>query len=505
MISTAIETNETIYLSPHKTMEIVLDAINEIIPYELAVILSKEADDSLKVRFAQGPLATERLKDFQIALKAHPDISKVLNIGKVKLVEETRNPDHHDTYEELIDMPTGHSCMLAPLRINGDTLGLMTLDHRQCDMFTPQRVNIANTLTKLIALALAQTMATDSLLNETERLVYERNSLMGDINSVVKGLIGRSPSWQQVIEKIKLVAPTGSHVMILGETGTGKEQTAKAIHALSKRSGKPFITLNCSALNTNLAESELFGHEKGAFTGAVSTRRGRFELADSGILFLDEIGDLPPEIQPKLLRAIQEGTFERLGGEKTFHSDVRIICATNVNLEERVNQGKFREDLFYRLNVFPITLPPLRQRKEDIYLLSNYFLQILSEKFGSKNLKLSDESLKILQENYWHGNVRELQNTLERAVILSSGSIIKPAHLVFENGNYEKDCGGDKDIAINSLDEEIRKTIKKALKLTNNKIYGEDGAAALLKVKPTTLQSKMKKLNLELAASSKIK
>ncbi len=496
MISNEIEQNEIAYLSPNRTMQIVLDAINEIIPYELAVILSKEADGNLRVRFAQGPLVTEKLKDFQIPLNAHPDINKVLNIGKVKLVEETRNPGHHDTYEEIVYMPTGHSCMLAPLKINGDTLGLMTLDHRQCDMFTPQRVNLANTLTKLIALALAQTMATDTLLYEKEKLVYERNSLIGDINSVVKGLIGKSPAWQQIIEKIKLVAPTESHVMILGETGTGKEQTAKAIHVLSKRSAKPFITLNCSALNLNLAESELFGHEKGAFTGAVSARRGRFELADRGILFLDEIGDLPPEIQPKLLRAIQEGTFERLGGEKTLHSDVRIICATNANLEEKVKQGKFREDLFYRLNVFPITLPPLRQRKEDIYLLSNYFLEILSKKFSYKSLKLSDESLTMLQENSWHGNVRELQNTLERAAILCKGSIIKPEHLIFEKSDYPRDCGDEESLIVNSLDEEIMKIIQKALKLTNKKIYGKDGAAALLKVKPTTLQSKMKKLNL---------
>ncbi len=496
MISTIIEQKESVYLSPQRTMGIVLDAINEIIPYELAVILSKEADNSLKVRFARGPLATDKLKDFQIALRTHPDINEVLNIGKVKLVEETRSPDHHDTYEEVVYMPTGHSCMLAPLRINGDILGLMTLDHRQCDMFTPQRVNLANTLTKLIALALAQSMATDTLLDEKERLVYERNSLIGDINSVVNGLIGKSPAWQQVIEKIKLVAPTESHVMILGETGTGKEQTAKAIHALSKRSEKPFITLNCSALNTNLAESELFGHEKGAFTGAVSTRRGRFELANGGILFLDEIGDLPPEIQPKLLRAIQEGTFERLGGEKTLHSDVRIICATNVNLEEKVKEGRFREDLFYRLNVFPITLPPLRQRREDIYLLADYFLEILSEKFGHRNLKLSDEALKVLQENNWQGNVRELQNTLERAVILSRGGIIKPVHLVFERGNYEKDFHHEMDPSINSLDDEMRKVIKKALQLTNKKIYGKDGAAALLKIKPTTLQSKIKKLKI---------
>ncbi len=494
MISNSLEQSEAVYLSPNRTMGIVLDAINEIIPYELAVILSKETDNSLKVRFAKGPLVTERLKDFQIALKTHPDIDKVLNIGKVKLVEETRNPDHHDTYEGMVDMPTGHSCMLAPLRINGNTLGLMTLDHRQCDMFTPQRVNLANTLTKLIALALAQSMATDSLLIDKERLVYERNSLIGDINSVVKGLIGKSPAWQQVIEKIKLVAPTESHVMILGETGTGKEQTAKAIHALSKRSDKPFITLNCSALNTNLAESELFGHEKGAFTGAVSTRRGRFELANGGILFLDEIGDLPPEIQPKLLRAIQEGTFERLGGEKTLHSDVRIICATNVDLQERVRQGKFREDLFYRLNVFPINLPPLRERKDDIFLLSDYFLKTLSERFGYKELKLSDETLNILRENYWQGNVRELQNTLERAIILSRDGTIKPAHLVFEK-KYQasKDANNS---TVGSLDDEIKNIIRRALQLTNKKIYGKEGAAALLKMKPTTLQSKIKKLKI---------
>jgi transcriptional regulator with GAF, ATPase, and Fis domain len=496
MISTAIEQNEAVYLSPNRTMGIVLDAINEIIPYELAVILSKEADDSLKVRFARGPLATDNLKDFQIELKTHPDISEVMDIGKVKLVEETKNPGHHDTYEGFVYMPTGHSCMLAPLKVNGDTLGLMTLDHRQCDMFTPQRVHIADTLTKLIALALAQSMATDTLLEEKERLLYERNSLIGDINSVVKGLIGKSPAWQQVIEKIKLVAPTESHVMILGETGTGKEQTAKAIHALSKRSEKPFITLNCSALNTNLAESELFGHEKGAFTGAVSMRRGRFELANAGILFLDEIGDLPPEVQPKLLRAIQEGTFEKLGSEKTLRSDVRIICATNVNLEEKVKQGKFREDLFYRLNVFPITLPPLRQRKEDIFLLSDYFLEILTEKFGYSNLKLSGEALKVLQENNWHGNVRELQNTLERAAILSRGGIIKPLHLIFEKSDYEKENRDGKDASVDSLDDEIRKVIKRALMLTNKKIYGKDGAAALLKIKPTTLQSKIKKLKL---------
>ncbi len=497
MISQEVIQSDMIYLSPQKTMEIVLDAINEFIPYEMAVILSKEADDNLKVRYARGPLVTDNLKKFEIPLKNRPDLQEVLNIGKVKLVEETHDEDHHDTYEGVVELPTGHSCMLAPLKVNGETLGLMTLDHSHCDMFTPQRVNIANSLSKLIALALAQAMATDSLLNEKETLIYERNSLIGDISSVVEGLIGKSPAWIQVIEKIKLVAPTESHVMILGETGTGKEQTAKAIHALSKRAAKPFITLNCSALNYNLAESELFGHEKGAFTGAVSARRGRFELADGGILFLDEIGDLPFDIQPKLLRAIQEGTFERLGSEKTIHADVRIICATNVDIETKVKEGKFREDLFYRLNVFPINLPPLRQRKDDIYLLSNYFLQKLSKKFGNKKLVLSNETVKILSENSWNGNVRELQNTLERAVILSQDGIIKPIHIVFEKSQTKKNNCIEDESSIISLEDEIKKIIERVLEITNGKIYGTDGAAALLKVKPTTLQSKMKKLSIK--------
>jgi len=489
--------NELTYLSPQKTMEIVLDALNDIIPYELAVILSKEANDNLKVRYARGQLVRENLKEYEIKIKDRPDIAEVLLDGHVKLVEETNEVGHHDTYENLIDLPMGHSCMLAPLRINDETLGLMTLDHSQCDMFTPQRVNMANSLTKLIALALAQAMVNDSLLNEKETLIYERTALLGDISSMVEGLVGNSMVWMQVIEKIKLVAPTESHVMILGETGTGKEQVAKAIYSLSKRSTKPFITLNCSALNYNLAESELFGHEKGAFTGAVSPRRGRFELADGGILFLDEIGDLPIDIQPKLLRAIQEGTFERLGSEKTLKADVRIICATNVDLETKVKEGKFREDLFYRLNVFPINLPPLRERKEDIYILSNYFLEKLSKKFTDKKLVLSNEAVKLLRENNWFGNVRELQNTLERAAILSKDGTIKTSHLIFEKNSRSNDNCEDKEKTVQSLDEETKKIIKKALDLTNGKIYGNDGAAAILKMKPTTLQSKMKKLKIK--------
>ncbi len=250
------EMKDIIYLSPHKTMEIVLEAIEEIIPYELAVILSKEPDNKLKVRYARGSLVSDTLRQYEISLLQRPDLAEVLQAGKVKLVEETKHANHQDTYEGIIDLPIGHSCMLAPLHVDGAALGLMTLDHTQCDMFTPQRVTIANSLSKLIALALAQAMATDSLMHEKEALLFERTALIEDISTFTEGLVGASPLWLKVIEKIKLVAPTDSNVMIVGETGTGKEQVAKAIHALSKRSTKPFITLNCSALNTNLAESE---------------------------------------------------------------------------------------------------------------------------------------------------------------------------------------------------------------------------------------------------------
>ncbi len=490
-----LELNTISYLTPAVTMDILLDAIQEIVPYELAVILSREGDDKLKVRYAKGPLVTDGIYNFEIDLKKRMDIRDVLISGNVKLVEESNDPHYEDTYKGVIELPLGHSCMLAPLKIHGNILGLMTLDHRQCDMFTPTRVNLTNTLSKLISLALAQSILNDSLLNEKQTLIYERNSLLGDVSSVLEGLIGKSQKWIQVIEKIKLAAPTESYVMILGETGTGKEEVAKAIHALSNRFDKPFITLNCSALNYNLAESELFGHEKGAFTGAVSQRRGRFELADGGTLFLDEIADLPFEIQPKLLRAIQEGTFERLGSEKTIKSDVRIICATNADLLEKVKEGKFREDLYYRLNVFPIKLPPLRERKDDIFLLANFFIEKLGKKLNKSNISLSEEALNKLKNYYWHGNVRELQNTLERAIILCNYGAIKPEHIIFEHEEI-KNNSNEGDNTVDPFDEEVKKIILKALKKSNGKIYGPDGAASILKLKPTTLQSKMKKLGI---------
>lgn len=492
--------DENMLLTPQQTMETVLEAIKEVIPYDLAVIMSKEENDHLKVRYASGPLKNEKLMQFEIELDDRPDISRALELGEVRLVEETEDPDHHDTYDGVLDLPLGHSCMLAPLQLNNRTLGLMTLDHRECDIFTSQRVKIAETLARIVALALAQSLATDKLLDLNEALIYERNKLIGEEDSAFSGMIGRSKKWMQVIERIKLVAPTGSHVMVLGETGTGKELVANSIHRLSQRANAPFIALNCSALNSSLAESELFGHEKGAFTGAVTSRKGRFELANKGTLFLDEIGDLPLEIQPKLLRAIQEGSFERVGGEATIKSDVRIICATHVNLEEKVQEGKFREDLYYRLNVFPVVLPPLRERKEDISLLAARFLERISQKFGGRHFYLSDSAMKLLNDHEWNGNIRELQNTLERAAIMTRTGLIKPEFILFESEYSTKATPAKRyvDEEAGAFDEEVKKVITRALEKCSGKIYGKGGAAELLGLKPTTLQSKMKKLGIEL-------
>lgn len=484
-----------LFLTPSGTMDIVLDAIREVIPYELAVILSRETGNKLKVRHFKGKLSTKKLEDYEINLPERPDLENALSDGNVKLVKEDEHNHHLDTYEGLIELPAGHSCMLAPLSLGGENIGLMTLDHSQCDIFTPQRVAIAGTLSRLISLALAQAVKTDTLLNEKETLIYERNSLLQNAGTITENLVGNSPGWKNVIEKIKLVAPTDSHVMILGETGTGKEQAAKAIHILSKRAERPFIALNCSALNSNLAESELFGHEKGAFTGAYTQRKGRFELADGGILFLDEIGDLPQEIQPKLLRAIQEGAFERVGSEKTIKADVRIICATHINLEEKIKKGEFREDLYYRLNVFPVQLPPLRERKNDIVVLAGHFLKKFETKFQRDEIKISAEALHFLENQEWPGNVRELQNSLERAIIMSRGEILMPEHFISE---YQQrySPAPPAEIILKSYDDEVKKIILRALEKSGGKIYGDDGAAKILDIKPTTLQSKMKKLGI---------
>ena len=302
-------------------------------------------------------------------------------------------------------------------------------------------------------------------------------------------IIGRSDAFQYVFFRVEQVAPQDTTVLLLGETGTGKGVVARAIHSRSSRKDQPMVTVNCSALPANLIESELFGREKGAFTGSSERQIGRFELADNGTLFLDEIGEMPLELQTKLLRVLQDGEFERLGGPKTIKVNVRIIASTNRDLDEAVRKGTFREDLFYRLNVFPITIPALRQRKDDIPLLVDHFVAKFNKKIGRKIETVSKDTLNILQEYDWPGNVRELESIIERAVITSQGSALQILdRLVSSRTAGEREAHDGKALA-----ELERDHILQALERTQWRIEGKNGAAAVLGLNPSTLRGRMRK------------
>jgi formate hydrogenlyase transcriptional activator len=305
-----------------------------------------------------------------------------------------------------------------------------------------------------------------------------------------QGLTSRSPRFLSVIEETAQVAQTSSTVLLLGETGSGKEVLAQAIHDASARKDRPMIKVNCAALPASLIESELFGREKGAFTGALARQAGRFEIADGSTIFLDEVGELPLELQPKLLRVLQEGEFERLGGTKTIRVDARVIAATNRPLAQAVKEGKFREDLFYRLDVFPIEVPPLRERREDIPMLSWTFVKEFSNSMGKPIEEIADESMAALEDYHWPGNIRELRNVIERAMILEHGRTlnIKLGHTTLRPIAVKATAG--------SLDEAERAIILQAVEQCNWRIRGANGAAALLDIKPTTLESRIKKLGL---------
>ena len=310
---------------------------------------------------------------------------------------------------------------------------------------------------------------------------------------IFEDIVGKSPALQKVLEHVAIVAPTDSTVLLYGETGTGKELIARAIHNLSCRRKRMLVRINCAAIPSGLLESELFGHERGAFTGALMQKKGRFELADGGSLFLDEIGDIPLELQPKLLRALQEQEFERLGSAHTIHVNVRMIAATHRNLPEMIREGKFREDLFYRLNVFPVAIPPLRERREDIPLLVNYFVSKLSREMGRQIKTIPPRTMEALTNRAWRGNVRELANFIERAVVLSLGEELKipPGEFMASES--------PESTPISTFEQAERNVIMDALKAASGRVAGRGGAAERLGLKRTTLQNKMQKLSISRA------
>jgi formate hydrogenlyase transcriptional activator len=295
---------------------------------------------------------------------------------------------------------------------------------------------------------------------------------------------------EAVLEQTEQVAPTDSTVLIQGETGTGKELIARAIHNLSSRCGRPFIKLNCAAIPFDLLESELFGHEKGAFTGAIAQKIGRFEMADKGTLFLDEVGDIPPALQPKLLRVLQEQEFERLGGTRTHQVDVRLVAATNRDLVAMVKRNEFRSDLYYRLNVFPIPLPPLRARREDIPALVEHFVEIYARRMGREIEEIPQATMSEFTSHAWPGNIRELQNFIERSVILTSGTVLQAPLSSLRAAAATESQGAV------TLEEAEREHIRKTLDQTRWVVAGPNGAAARLGIKRSTLYFRMQKLGI---------
>jgi formate hydrogenlyase transcriptional activator len=383
-----------------------------------------------------------------------------------------------------------------PLISRDRLLGMLAVARRDEDAFGPGEVAFLTQVANQVAIGVENALAYREIADLKDRLAQEKLYLESEIRNDknvegFEGIVGESPTLRHVLNMVETVAPSDSTVLLLGETGTGKELVARAIHERSRRRGEgTLVKLNCAAIPLGLLESELFGHERGAFTGAIAQKIGRLELADQGTLFLDEVGDIPIEIQPKLLRALQEREFERLGSTRTQSVNVRLIAATNRDLEKMVENREFRSDLYYRLNVFPIRIPPLRERREDIPLLVRYFTHRYARRMDKRIESIPSAAMKKLCAWHWPGNIRELENFIERSVILTRGSALQVP--TAELG------GGTAVSVVPDTRETERNTIVRVLRETNGRVSGPNGAATRLGIKRTTLISRMKKLGINL-------
>ncbi|HTC33265.1 MAG TPA: sigma 54-interacting transcriptional regulator [Bryobacteraceae bacterium] len=407
------------------------------------------------------------------------------------------------------------SSVHVPLTGRGGVVGVLSLGALREDAFSSDDLAFLTQVGRQLALAIENALAYGEVSEQKQKLTLEKLYLEDELRSEgqFEEIIGRSESLRRVLDQIATVAPTDSTVLIYGETGSGKELIARAVHNLSTRKSGAFVKLNCAAIPTGLLESEMFGHERGAFTGAISQRIGRFELANRGTIFLDEIGDIPLELQPKLLRVLQEREFERLGSTRTMRSDARLIAATNRDLDQFVAEGKFRSDLYYRLNVFPVRVPALRERPEDIPLLVRHFVQQFSWRLGKVIDAIPAEVMTALTRYPWPGNIRELQNVIERAVILTNGPVLSvhiddlhvpsppAAPLSTPNGHAASTPISDasrQDLR-SALEDSERQQIVAALEKSEWVVAGPEGAAARLGLKRSTLQSRMRKLGIRVS------
>jgi transcriptional regulator with GAF, ATPase, and Fis domain len=390
------------------------------------------------------------------------------------------------------------SNLVLPTNLGRKSWFILSLFSRQPVPYGPHHLELLRKMQSSLALVLDKLLAYEEIETLSEQLKQENTYLQEEVQTQYNfgEIVGESQSLRPVLKGVSLVAPTDATVLVLGETGTGKELVARAVHGQSKRKSRPVIKLNCAALPTQLIESELFGHEKGAFTGATERRIGKFELAKDGTIFLDEIGELPLESQCKLLRVLQEGEFERLGGNNTIKANVRVIAATNRDLEREVAEGRFRADLYFRLSIFPLRLPPLRERREDIPLLAAHFVRKSAAKLGRHFKGIAPQALQEMMEYGWPGNIRELEHVLEQAMIVSTGKLVELARPLLKGPVRASRAEASAAETVKTIDDNARDHILKVLKLTNGRVRGAGGAAELLDINPTTLDGRMRKLGI---------
>ena len=423
------------------------------------------------------------------------------------VISDTRPDSRFRQVLDLYGTRGFHSLVILPMTTARRRLGTLCFGSVKVTHYDDGVLYFLERLASLVGLALETTLSMDvsvikQALRSEEEIAKQTISLQQDIQGAfdLQEIVGKSRALAKVLQQVKTVAPSVATVLILGETGTGKELVARAIHKLSLRSGGNFVKLNCAAIPTGLLESELFGHEKGAFTGAISQKIGRLELAHEGTLFMDEVGEIPLELQPKLLRVLQDQEFERLGGTRTLRVDVRILAATNREISKAVANREFRSDLYYRLHVFPIRLPALRQRSEDIPILVHYFVQKFAIRMNKKIESIPAETMNALEQWHWPGNIRELENFMERSVILTDGPSLRvpvdELGAIVEDGISEAQPSPGRISSRGTLEELERQYIVQVLRQSAGVVSGSHGAAARLGMKRTTLQSKMQRLGI---------
>jgi formate hydrogenlyase transcriptional activator len=483
-------------LSPNELASAISEQLSKVIKHDIAVLLlCKDTPGELELYALHFP-GEELFKfDRKSGNAEGMPTAEALATGKPVVVQEVdfdRFPSPN--YRRFAELGFRSHCSI-PLVTPNRTLGTLEIARTTGEPWTGEDIELLVQVARQVAIAVENSLSYQELAEMKERLATEKLYLEDELrlDQNIGNMVGEGPAFQSILRGIQIVAPTDATVLILGETGTGKELVARAIHEQSARSKGSFVKVNCAAIPASLLESELFGHEKGAFTGAVGQKIGRFELAHRGTLFLDEIGEMPLELQPKLLRAIQDQEFERVGGSRTIRVDVRFVVATNRDLKAMVDEGQFRADLYYRLHVFPLNVPPLRERREDIPLLTRYFVQKYSQRMKRNIVDIPSAALDALSRYDWPGNIRELQNVIERSVILTRGNVLAVAMPAF-TGRVA--AAGPHPRSPEAGQAAERERILHALRESNGVVGGPRGAAARLGLKRTTLQARMRKYHI---------